>query len=172
MGNVVVWKPSDYQILSKNFNGHFQRSWLPDGVINMVFDPEMITNTILENSNFSGIHFTGSTKVFKDIWKKIGNNIENYKTHPRIVGETGGKDFIIAHPSAKLKEVATAITRGAFEFQGQKCSAASRVYLPKSMSEKVISHLKSDLSSISMGSPEDFKNFVTAVIHKMLMIDS
>ena len=121
----------------------------------------LLTNTILENSNFSGIHFTGSTKVFKDIWKKIGNNIENYKTYPRIVGETGGKDFIIAHPSAKSKEVATAITRGAFEFQGQKCSAASRVYLPKSISEKVISHLKSDLSSISMGSPEDFKNFVS-----------
>ena len=168
MGNVVVWKPSDYQIYSaKILMDIFREAGLPDGVINMVFgDPEMITNTILENSNFSGIHFTGSTKVFKDIWKKIGNNIDNYKTYPRIVGETGGKDFIIAHPSAKSKEVATAITRGAFEFQGQKCSAASRVYLPKSISEKVISHLKSDLSSISMGSPEDFKNFVTAVIHK------
>ena len=168
MGNVVVWKPSDYQIYSaKILMDIFREAGLPDGVINMVFgDPEMITNTILENSNFSGIHFTGSTKIFKDIWKKIGNNIENYKTYPRIVGETGGKDFIIAHPSAKSKEVATAITRGAFEFQGQKCSAASRVYLPKSISEKVISHLKSDLSSISMGSPEDFKNFVTAVIHK------
>ena len=168
MGNVVVWKPSDYQIYSaKILMDIFREAGLPDGVINMVFgDPEMITNTILENSNFSGIHFTGSTKVFKDIWKKIGNNIDNYKTYPRIVGETGGKDFIIAHPSAKPAEVATAITRGAFEFQGQKCSAASRVYLPKSMSKKVISHLKSDLNSISMGSPEDFKNFVTAVIHK------
>ena len=168
MGNVVVWKPSDYQIYSaKILMDIFREAGLPDGVINMVFgDPEMITNTILENSNFSGIHFTGSTKIFKDIWKKIGNNIENYKTYPRIVGETGGKDFIIAHPSAKSKEVATAITRGAFEFQGQKCSAASRVYLPKSIYEKVISHLKSDLNSISMGSPEDFKNFVTAVIHK------
>lgn len=168
MGNVVVWKPSDYQIYSaKILMDIFREAGLPDGVINMVFgDPEMITNTILENSNFSGIHFTGSTKVFKDIWKKIGNNIDNYKTYPRIVGETGGKDFIIAHPSAKPEEVATAITRGAFEFQGQKCSAASRVYLPKSISEKVISRLKSDLNSISMGSPEDFKNFVTAVIHK------
>lgn len=168
MGNVVVWKPSDYQIYSaKILMDIFREAGLPDGVINMVFgDPEMITNTILENSNFSGIHFTGSTKVFKDIWKKIGNNIDNYKTYPRIVGETGGKDFIIAHPSAKPEEVATAITRGAFEFQGQKCSAASRVYLPKSIYEKVISHLKSDLNSISMGSPEDFKNFVTAVIHK------
>ena len=168
MGNVVVWKPSDYQIYSaKILMDIYREAGLPDGVINMVFgDPEMITNTILENSNFSGIHFTGSTKVFKDIWKKIGNNIDNYKTYPRIVGETGGKDFIIAHPSAKPAEVATAITRGAFEFQGQKCSAASRVYLPKSMSKKVISHLKSDLNSISMGSPEDFKNFVTAVIHK------
>ena len=168
MGNVVVWKPSDYQIYSaKILMDIFKEAGLPDGVINMVFgDPEMITNTILENTNFAGIHFTGSTKIFKDIWRKIGNNIENYHTYPRIVGETGGKDFIIAHPTAKPKEVATAITRGAFEFQGQKCSAASRVYLPKSISEKVISHLKSDLISISMGSPADFKNFVTAVIHK------
>ena len=168
MGNVVVWKPSDHQIYSaKILMDIFREAGLPDGVINMVFgDPEMITNTILENSNFAGIHFTGSTKIFKDIWKKIGNNIDNYKTYPRIVGETGGKDFIIAHPSAKPYEVATGITRGAFEFQGQKCSAASRVYIPQSISKEVISRLKSDLNSISMGSPADFKNFITAVIHK------
>ncbi len=168
MGNVVVWKPSDHQIYSaKILMDIFREAGLPDGVINMVFgDPEMITNTILENSNFAGIHFTGSTKIFKDIWKKIGKNIENYRSYPRIVGETGGKDFIIAHPSANPYEVATGITRGAFEFQGQKCSAASRVYIPQSISKEVISRLKSDLNSISIGSPADFKNFVTAVIHK------
>ena len=168
MGNVVVWKPSDHQIYSaKILMDIFREAGLPDGVINMVFgDPEMITNTILENFNFAGIHFTGSTKIFKDIWKKIGENIENYRSYPRIVGETGGKDFIIAHPSANPYEVATGITRGAFEFQGQKCSAASRVYIPQSISKEVISRLKSDLNSISIGSPADFKNFVTAVIHK------
>ena len=168
MGNVVVWKPSDYQIYSaKILMDVFREAGLPDGVINMVFgDPEMITNTVLESSEFAGIHYTGSTKVFKEIWRKIGNNIENYRSYPRIVGETGGKDFIIAHSSANPDQVATGITRGAFEFQGQKCSAASRVYLPKSISEKVISRLKSDLNSIAMGSPADFKNFITAVIHK------
>ncbi len=168
MGNVVVWKPSDYQIYSaKILMDVFREAGLPDGVINMVFgDPEMITNTVLESSEFAGVHYTGSTKVFKELWRKIGNNIENYRSYPRIVGETGGKDFIIAHSSANPDQVATGITRGAFEFQGQKCSAASRVYLPKSISEKVISRLKSDLNSIAMGSPADFKNFVTAVIHK------
>ncbi|MBF12083.1 MAG: 1-pyrroline-5-carboxylate dehydrogenase [Flavobacteriaceae bacterium] len=168
MGNVVVWKPSDYQIYSaKILMDVFREAGLPDGVINMVFgDPEMITNTVLESTEFAGIHYTGSTKVFKEIWRKIGNNIENYRSYPRIVGETGGKDFIIAHSSANPDQVATGITRGAFEFQGQKCSAASRVYLPKSISEKVISRLKSDLNSIAMGSPADFKNFITAVIHK------
>ena len=168
MGNVVVWKPSDYQIYSaKILMDVFREAGLPDGVINMVFgDPEMITNTVLESSEFAGVHYTGSTKVFKELWRKIGNNIENYRSYPRIVGETGGKDFIIAHSSANPDQVATGITRGAFEFQGQKCSAASRVYLPKSISEKVISRLKSDLNSIAMGSPADFKNFITAVIHK------
>ena len=126
----------------------------------------MKTYTVHESSEFAGIHYTGYTKDFKEIRRKIGNNIENYRSYPRIVGETGGKDFIIAHSSANPDQVATGITRGAFEFQGQKCSAASRVYLPKSISEKVISRLKSDLNSIAMGSPADFKNFITAVIHK------
>ena len=168
MGNTVIWKPSDYQIYSAQVLMEiFRKAGLPDGVINMVFgDPVMITDTVLESPDFSGIHFTGSTDIFKNIWAKIGANIHRYKTYPRIVGETGGKDFIIAHPSSNPKEVATGIVRGAFEFQGQKCSAASRVYLPKSISKQVITEVKKDLDSISMWSPADFKNFVTAVIHK------
>ena len=168
MGNVVVWKPSDHQVFSANvLMDVFREAGLPDGVINMVFgDPEMITNTVLESPDFAGIHYTGSTTVFKNLWGKIGTHIDRYRSYPRIVGETGGKDFIIAHPSANPKEVATGIIRGAFEFQGQKCSAASRVYLPQSLAEKVIAEVKSDLKTISMGSPADFKNFVTAVIHR------
>ena len=140
MGNVVVWKPSDHQVFSaKVIMDVFKEAGVPPGVINMVYgDPVMITEKVLTHSDFSGIHFTGSTEVFKSLWKQIGDNIGTYKTYPRIVGETGGKDFIIAHPSADAKQVATAITRGAFEFQGQKCSAASRVYLPKSKSEKIL----------------------------------
>ena len=168
MGNVVVWKPSDHQVFSANvLMDVFREAGLPDGVINMVFgDPEMITNTVLESPDFAGIHYTGSTTVFKNLWGKIGTHIDRYRSYPRIVGETGGKDFIIAHPSANPKEVATGIIRGAFEFQGQKCSAASRVYLPQSLAEKIIAEVKSDLKTISMGSPADFKNFVTAVIHR------
>jgi 1-pyrroline-5-carboxylate dehydrogenase len=144
----------------------FREAGLPDGVINMVFgDPEMITNTVLESPDFAGIHYTGSTSVFRDLWGKIGTNISRYRSYPRIVGETGGKDFIIAHPSSKPKEVATGIIRGAFEFQGQKCSAASRVYLPHSIANEVIAEVKAELKTIRMGSPADFKNFVTAVIH-------
>jgi 1-pyrroline-5-carboxylate dehydrogenase len=169
MGNVVVWKPSDSQVYSaKVIMDVFKEAGLPDGVINMVMgDPVMITETILASPDFSGIHFTGSTHVFKELWKQIGNNIHNYKTYPRIVGETGGKDFIIAHPSAKPKQVATAITRGSFEFQGQKCSAASRVYLPKSIADEVLAHVKKDVESFKKpGSPEDMGNFITAVIHE------
>ena len=168
MGNTVVWKPSDHQVFSANILMQiFKEAGLPDGVINMVFgDPEMITNTILESPDFAGIHYTGSTEVFRNIWGKIGSNIEKYRSYPRIVGETGGKDFIIAHPSSNTKEVATGIIRGAFEFQGQKCSAASRIYLPKSIAEEVIELVKADLKTIKMGSPENFENFVTAVIHK------
>ena len=167
MGNTVVWKPSDHQVFSANILMKvFQEAGLPDGVINMVFgDPEMITNTILESEDFAGIHYTGSTEVFRNIWSKIGANIGHYRSYPRIVGETGGKDFIIAHPSSNSKEVATGIIRGAFEFQGQKCSAASRVYLPKSIASDIIDYVKSDLKTIKMGSPENFENFVTAVIH-------
>ncbi|MEH6706057.1 L-glutamate gamma-semialdehyde dehydrogenase [Galbibacter orientalis] len=168
MGNVVIWKPSDSQIFSaKVIVDIFKEAGLPDGVINVVYgDPEMITDTVLASPDFAGIHFTGSTNVFKGIWKKIGNNIDTYKTYPRIVGETGGKDFIIAHPSSNAKQVATAITRGAFEFQGQKCSAASRVYLPKSLADEVLAFVKTDVESFKIGAPNNMENFITAVIHE------
>ena len=166
MGNVVVWKPSDSQIYSaKIILEIFEEAGVPPGVINAVFgDPVMITETILSNPKFSGLHFTGSTFVFKELWKQIGVNIHNYNTYPRIVGETGGKDFIIAHKSANPKQVATGIIRGAFEFQGQKCSAASRGYISESIWNKVRGFLEDDLKSVSMGSPENFENFVTSVI--------
>ncbi len=168
MGNVCVWKPSDSQIYSaKVIVDVFREAGVPDGVINVVYgDPAMITDTVLASPDFAGIHFTGSTQVFKDIWAKVGANIHNYKTYPRIVGETGGKDFILAHPSAIEKQVATAISRGAFEFQGQKCSAASRVYLPKSKADAILEFVKEDIASFKMGSPEDMSNFITAVIHE------
>lgn len=168
MGNVVVWKPSDSQVYSaKVIMDVFKEAGVPDGVINVVFgDPVMITNTVLSNPDFSGLHFTGSTFIFKELWKQIGENIHNYKTYPRIVGETGGKDFIVAHSSAVPQQVATAISRGAFEFQGQKCSAASRAYIPKSIWPDVKTRLLEDLNSFKMGSPEDLNNFITAVIHE------
>jgi len=168
MGNVVIWKPSDSQVFSaKIIIDVFKEAGVPDGVINVVFgDAEMITNTVLESRDFAGVHFTGSTHVFKDIWAKIGTNIHYYKTYPRIVGETGGKDFVVAHPSANVKQVATGIVRGAFEFQGQKCSAASRAYVPQSLWPAVKQQLITDVKSMKMGSPEDFGNFITAVIHE------
>ena len=169
MGNVVVWKPSDSQVFSaKVIVDVFKEAGLPDGVINVVYgDPVMITDTLLDSPDFSGIHFTGSTEVFRSLWKQIGNNIHKYKTYPRIVGETGGKDFIVAHPTADPQQVATAITRGAFEFQGQKCSAASRVYLPESTAKDILERVKADVASFNPpGSPEDMSNFITAVIHE------
>ncbi len=168
MGNTVVWKPSDSQVFSaKIIIDVFKEAGVPDGVINVVFgDPVMITDTILASSDFAGVHYTGSTFIFKEIWRKIGDNIHTYKTYPRIVGETGGKDFIIAHPSANVKQVVTGITRGAFEFQGQKCSAASRAYIPQSLWPAIKEQLITDVNSMKMGSPEDFSNFITAVIHE------
>lgn len=168
MGNVVVWKPSDSQIYSaKVIMDVFKEAGVPAGVINVVFgDPVMITDTVLASPDFSGLHFTGSTYVFKELWKQIGNNIHNYKTYPKIVGETGGKDFIVAHKTAHPKQVATAIVRGAFEFQGQKCSAASRAYVSKSIWNEVKGYVIEDVKSFKMGSPEDLSNFVTAVIHE------
>ena len=168
MGNVVVWKPSDHQAYSAQvIVDMFKEAGLPDGVINVIYgDPVMISDTVLASPDFSGLHFTGSTHVFKNLWKQIGNNIHTYKTYPRIVGETGGKDFIWVHNSSNALQVATAITRGSFEYQGQKCSAASRAYIPASMWEDVKGHLIAQANEIKMGSPEDPSNFVNAVIHE------
>ena len=166
LGNVVLWKPSSTQILSaKVIIDVLKEAGLPDGVINAVYgNAALITEKALSHKEFSGLHFTGSTSVFNSFWKTIGDNISNYNTYPKIVGETGGKDFILAHQSANPKQVSTAITRGAFEFQGQKCSAASRGYISESLWNKVRGYLEDDLKSISMGSPENFENFVTSVI--------
>ena len=166
MGNVVVWKPSATQIYSARVIVEvFKLAGLPDGVINVVYgDSAMITDTLLASPDFAGIHFTGSTGVFNSMWTKIGQNINNYKTYPRIVGETGGKDYVLAHPSSNAKEVAVALTRGAFEYQGQKCSAASRAYVPASLWPAIKDFMAADLATIKMGSPEDPSNFVSSVI--------
>ncbi|MCK0123609.1 L-glutamate gamma-semialdehyde dehydrogenase [Gelidibacter sp. F2691] len=168
MGNVVLWKPSNHQIYSaKVIMDVFEEAGVPAGVINVVFgDAAMITESVMASPDFSGLHYTGSTSVFQSLWKQIGNNITNYKTYPRIVGETGGKDFIVAHKTADAKQVATAIVRGAFEFQGQKCSAASRAYISKSIWADVKKYVIEDLKTITLGSPEDMSNFMTAVIHE------
>jgi 1-pyrroline-5-carboxylate dehydrogenase len=166
MGNTVVWKPADTQVYSaKVIMDLFKAAGLPDGVINMVtVDGPVAGDVVFKHPDFAGLHFTGSTKVFKHLWKVIGSNIDHYKAYPRIVGETGGKDFIVAHPSADPKEVGTAISRGAFEFQGQKCSAASRAYVPTSMWEEVKAHVLNEVGSFKMGSPDDTSNFINAVI--------
>jgi len=166
MGNVVVWKPSDTQIYSAQVVMElFKEAGLPDGVINMVYcnGPEA-GDVVFKHPEFAGLHFTGSTAVFQHLWKEIGNNIHNYKSYPRIVGETGGKDFIVAHKSAQAPMVATAITRGGFEFQGQKCSAASRAYIPSNIADAVLVKVKEDVNSFKMGSPEIFGNYINAVI--------
>ncbi|WP_181308626.1 L-glutamate gamma-semialdehyde dehydrogenase [Rufibacter sp. XAAS-G3-1] len=166
MGNVVVWKPANTQVYSANVIMElFKAAGLPDGVINLVYvDGPEAGEVIFRHRQFAGIHFTGSTGVFNHIWKTIGEHINTYRGYPRIVGETGGKDFIVAHKSANAKEVATAITRGAFEYQGQKCSAASRAYIPSNIWDEVKAHVVEDLKSFKMGDPEDFGNFINAVI--------
>lgn len=166
MGNTVVWKPAEKQIYSaKLIMDILQEAGLPDGVINMVFVSGKDTSDVcFANENFAGVHFTGSTVTFKQIWKTIGENIYKYKTYPRIVGETGGKNFIVMHSSAQVEQVVAAITRGAFEYQGQKCSAASRVYVPKSKWDLIQKGLENNLSQITMGAPDDFSNFINAVI--------
>ncbi|WP_196891049.1 L-glutamate gamma-semialdehyde dehydrogenase [Aureivirga marina] len=168
MGNVCVWKPSDHQIYSaKVIVDLFKEAGLPDGVVTVVYgDPVMITDTVMTHKEFSGIHFTGSTSIFKSLWKKAGENMDVYRTYPRIVGETGGKDFIWSHPSANMEEVGTAIIRGAFEYQGQKCSAASRAYVPASQWDSMKAFLEREIATIKMGSPEDPSNFMNAVIHE------
>ncbi len=168
MGNVCVWKPADSQIYSANLVMKiFKEAGLPDGVINMItVDGPDAGDVVFNHRDFAGLHFTGSTGVFKHLWKTIGNNIDKYRAYPRIVGETGGKDFIMVHPSSNPTEVATAIARGAFEFQGQKCSAASRAYIPSNLWDDVKAEVLKQVGSFKMGSPEDFGNFINAVIDK------
>ncbi|RZJ37401.1 MAG: L-glutamate gamma-semialdehyde dehydrogenase [Chryseobacterium sp.] len=168
LGNVVVWKPSDKQIYSaKVIMDVLTEAGLPAGVINMIFtDGKETAEKVLAHRDFAGLHFTGSTKVFQGMWKMIGDNIHNYRTYPRIVGETGGKDFVIAHPSANVEAVATGLVRGSFEYQGQKCSAASRAYIPRSIWKDVKKVMETQINSIKIGSPEDPSNFVNAVIDK------
>ncbi|MTI89255.1 MAG: L-glutamate gamma-semialdehyde dehydrogenase [Balneolaceae bacterium] len=166
MGNTVVWKPAFTQIYSANVLMEvFREAGVPDGVINLIYvDGPTTGDVIFSHEDFGGIHFTGSTGVFQHIWKTIGENIYKYKSYPRIVGETGGKDFIMVHKSSDAKEVATAISRGAFEYQGQKCSAASRAYIPSNLWDDVREYVKEDLATFKMGGPEDFSNFINAVI--------
>ncbi|WP_421828383.1 L-glutamate gamma-semialdehyde dehydrogenase [Larkinella sp.] len=166
MGNVVVWKPSENQVYAAQvIMDVLKEAGLPGGVINLInVDGPVAGNVIFSHPDFAGIHFTGSTAVFQTIWKSIGNSIATYKSYPRIVGETGGKDFVLAHPSADAEAVATALVRGAFEYQGQKCSAASRAYLPASLWAAIRDKVVQDLSIIQMGPVEDFGNFVNAVI--------
>ncbi len=166
MGNTIVWKPAETQIYSaKIIMDLFKEAGLPDGVINMVTVPgPEVGKVVFAHKDFAGLHFTGSTGVFNLLWKTIGENLDTYKSYPRIVGETGGKDFIIAHKSANPIQVATAISRGAFEFQGQKCSAASRAYLPSNISDEVLAVVKEQVNSFKMGTPADTSNFINAVI--------
>lgn len=168
MGNVVIWKPSDKQIYSaKIIMDIFKKAGLPDGVINMVLvDGNTIGEVVFNDRNFSGIHFTGSTKIFQIIWEKIGKNIFKYKSYPRIVGETGGKDFIWSDKSACKNQLVTALLRGAFEYQGQKCSAVSRSYIPMSIWKDVKRSLIENIKSMKIGSPRDFSNFINAIIDK------
>lgn len=166
MGNTVVWKCAESQVYSASVVMEvFQEAGLPPGVINLIFvDGPLAGKIVFNHRDFAGLHFTGSTGVFQTLWKTIGQNIGKYRSYPRIVGETGGKDFVVAHPSADARQVATALSRGAFEYQGQKCSAASRAYLPSNLYKEVVKHVKEDLASFKIGTPLDFSNFINAVI--------
>ena len=168
MGNVVLWKPSDSQVYSAQVIMEiFEEAGLPSGVINMITgDAVMTTEIALSHPDFAGLHFTGSTDIFKHLWKTIGNNINVYKNYPRIVGETGGKDFVLAHPTSNVDEVVTGLIRGSFEYQGQKCSASSRAYVPKSLWQAIKTKLQAELATVKMGSPEDPSHFINAVIHE------
>ncbi len=165
-GNVVVWKPANTQIYSAQvFMQILQEAGLPDGVINLIYvDGSVLGNVCFSHPQFAGIHFTGSSKVFNQIWQTIGHQIHRYKSYPRIVGETGGKDFVLAHPSAHIDTVVTALARGAFEYQGQKCSAASRAYLPSNIAPIVIDKLAKAIATMKIGTVDDFGNFINAVI--------
>ncbi len=166
MGNTVVWKPAETQVFSAYVIMEvLEAAGLPPGVINLlIVDGPIAGDIIFEHPDFAGLHFTGSTRVFQHLWATIGSNITRYKSYPRIVGETGGKDFVVAHPSADVQALVTALSRGAFEYQGQKCSAASRAYIPRSLWPEVKERLLEDIRSFRMGSPEDFTNFINAVI--------
>lgn len=168
MGNTVVWKAADTQVYSAQILMEiFMKAGMPAGVINLIYaDGPETGEVIFNHPDFAGVHFTGSTGVFRTIWKEIGNNIHKYKSYPRIVGETGGKDFILVHKSAPVDEIVTAAARGAFEFQGQKCSAASRMYVPSNLMAEFISKLSTELKTMKMGPTEDFSNFINAVIDK------
>jgi 1-pyrroline-5-carboxylate dehydrogenase len=168
MGNTVLWKPARTSLLSSYFiQKLFEEAGLPPGVINFITgNSAEITRQVFTNPHFAGVHFTGSTPVFNSMWTAVGENIDSYKGYPRLVGETGGKDFIIAHPSAEPDAVVTAIVRGAFEYQGQKCSAASRIYLPESLWSQVKNTLIEQTEGIAMGDVRDFRNFMGAVIDK------
>ena len=166
MGNTVVWKPAETQIYSARIIMEIlMEAGLPDGVINLMYvEGQVAGEVIFNHPEFAGLHFTGSTGVFQRLWQTIGNNLPKYRSYPRIVGETGGKDFVMAHPSADVEALSVALARGAFEYQGQKCSAASRAYIPQSLWPAVKKRLVADLDSMKMGSPENFENFINAVI--------
>lgn len=165
-GNVAVWKPANTQIYSASvFMEILQEAGLPDGVINLVYtDGPTVGDLCFNHRDFAGVHFTGSTGVFQNMWKTIGNNIAKYRSYPRIVGETGGKDFVMVHPSAEVDAVVAGLARGAFEYQGQKCSAASRAYIPSNIAEEIKSKLVAEVKTMKMGKVDDFTNFVNAVI--------
>ncbi|RYD57827.1 MAG: L-glutamate gamma-semialdehyde dehydrogenase [Sphingobacteriales bacterium] len=165
-GNVVVWKPANTQIYSASvFMEILKEAGLPDGVINLVYtDGPTVGRICFEHPDFTGVHFTGSTGVFQNMWKTIGENIHKYKTYPRIVGETGGKDFVMVHPSANADSVVANLARGAFEYQGQKCSAASRAYIPSNLADEIREKLVAEVKTMKMGPVDDFTNFVNAVI--------
>ncbi len=166
LGNTVVWKPSDTQMLAAHYTMQlFREAGLPDGVINLVpADGPSFGNTVLPMRDLGGVHFTGSTATFQTIWKSVGANIDRYAAYPRLVGETGGKDFVFVHPSADAEAAAVALVRGAFEYQGQKCSAASRAYIPRSLWKKIEERMMADIKTLAMGDVRDFRNFVNAVI--------
>jgi 1-pyrroline-5-carboxylate dehydrogenase len=168
MGNVVVWKPAENQSLAAYYTMRlFEAAGLPPGVINVVYgDGAKVAETCLRHKELAGIHFTGSTRVFQSIWRTVGENIASYRSYPRLVGETGGKDFVFAHPSADVETLAVALVRGAYEFQGQKCSAASRAYVPRSMWPKLKDLAVEHIAQIKMGDVTDFQNFMGAVINE------
>ena len=173
MGNTILWKPSSTALLGSYYVMRlFEAAGLPPGVINFVPGPPAeTTELVLSSPDFAGVHFTGSTGVFQGLWRTVGERIATYRSYPRLVGETGGKDYIVAHPSANVDALKTAIVRGSFEYQGQKCSAASRAYVPESIWKRLKDPLIEETNSLTVGEPTDFRNFMCAVIHKTAFED-